>query len=392
MASIKGSLYYGDRRNGLLSAASGVVNTYAVATWSTSTNRVYTSLAVNVGDFVVLQAPRSQYLSPLLVVLGFGNDPLNGNAAYIDVHIKPGVSISSGGQAIRVPQYAPATFNNTITAQAWNGSVGGTAIIVVDGDFLGSGTISAVGQPGADGEPRTGGAGRGFVGGNGMSPVSSGSGGLAWSGDGIGGQGLGTAAVYNGGGGGQSVSTSDSRSGGGGGSHASAGTDGTGKFGNPDGGDGATYLVGAADASSITFGGGGGGGAIDGGGDVAGGGGGGGIVIVIAKSIDISSMIIDVRGGRGGNATYAGGGAGAGGHIWLNGLTVALGTNRALAAGASGGTSNSGGRGTGGNSGNGRITVNYFHNSGYSGSTDVGFNAYQDLNLLDDSGGFFLMM
>ena len=296
-------------------------------------------------------------------------------------------------QVIRVPQYTTATTSNTLTAAAWNGSVGGVLAIDTSGALTLSGTVSldGLGFRGAPGIQRGGATGLANT-----DRVTSAT--LAANGnkaEGIAGTPLGTSAGngYPGGdaargapgnaGGGATdgrPSANDENSGGGGGGNGGAGGQGGNTWNSnlARGGYGGVALP--SGATRLFLGGGGGAGSTNnstnpsasgaaGGGiamiragsvagagtvsangadaynntdnDGAGGGGAGGSIVLTSPSASLAGATLRANGGRGGNAwaTQAGaasahgpGGGGGGGVI----ITSSAPTSTSVTAGANG--------------------------------------------------------
>jgi len=236
---------------------------------------------------------------------------------------------TSGAQVLVIEQHSGITIDSgkTLTAKAWNGTVGGIVALMSSGLCDVNGTISANG--GASPDRFTGGTGGGFRGAGGEQHNT------ANQGEGTGGAGSASnAANGNGGGGGTEIGGGGS--GGGGGGNGTAGATGTTGGGT----------AGVVALSTMVFGGAGGGGCSAASDDGGGGGAGGGIVAIFAKTITISGLIRS-NGGLGSNGAGSlgrNGGAGAGGSVLIKAKTAILGSGKITATGATG----SGGGGTGG--------------------------------------------
>lgn len=288
---------------------------------------------------------------------GAGNWELNRIQSYSGGVITTQLPLSNtyvaGAQVLVVKEYRSATVQAgvTLTAKAWNGSVGGIITWACSGKTTIAGTIDCAGGTATDTNGVTRG---GFRGGNGnwnQQPSEYGDGTSALkaaSGNGN--------ANGNGGGGAKANGGANNGGGGGGGSNATAG--GTATLAGAGGayyGNGGVAGYGSVDLTNMVFGGGGGGGA-DGNGSYQsghdfGGGSGGGIVAIFSKTLAITGSIT-VNGGMSGGA-YRAGGSGAGGSILAKSLDASIGTNLCTAlGGASAGTDCNGGAG-----GNGRIRV-----------------------------------
>jgi len=261
------------------------------------------------------------------------------------------------GQVYRLVQNSAITINSaiTLTGEAWNATTKGIVALLCDGTITVTGNIST--------------SVKGYVGG------------LANTGNQVGGQGDGTlgaptrsnAANGNGGGGGGLTGDDGAGAGGGNGAAGSSATD-----KNPGTGGG---TAGVAGLTTMVFGGGGGGG-HDVGNTGNAGGIGGGMVILIGKTISVTGGI-PTNGGNGAVNTSYGSGGGAGGSIILKGQTITLGTNLLTATAGSGG-------GFGGAGGVGRIHADY--STSISGTTNPTLDSTQDATLAEAGGaGFFFM-
>ena len=258
-------------------------------------------------------------------------------------------------QVLVVPQYTTVTVSAgaTLTAPAWNGSVGG--ILVFDAASVvnaGNITMSANGFRGGSTALVCG--SHCVIGHNGESAI---------------GVGAALSITANGAGGGGGAQGQDCGMGGGGGYATAGGVGVNNTTGacianstNSAGGvvDGTTDL-----ATEVLFGGGGGeGGRDEDGGNPGAGGAGGGLVFIRTGTITVSGTITSAGGiGGSGNNNCAGGcgmgggGGGAGGAIRLQAsTTAALGTNLVTAIGVVGGTCTCGATNSG-TGGNGRIGV-----------------------------------
>ena len=245
----------------------------------------------------------------------------------------------------------------TLTAAAWNGSVGGIlALAASDAVTLEGGSINM--------------AARGFRGKQHGCTYRCQDG---WSGESpAGDMGTGTSPAANGMGGGGGQRGQDCAAGGGGGYGAAGGAGADGSkgnchIGNHEGGKGGAKGGGADTRERILFGGAGG----EGGGDEDGGypgkgGTGGGIVIVKSPQITVTGGTIAL-GGEGGThgiqscgsgSGMGGGGGGAGGGAYLRGDTLSLGAGKVVATGGGGGMCGPGNSShPGGTGGVGRIAV-----------------------------------
>ena len=266
-------------------------------------------------------------------------------------------------QVLVLKQYTAVTIDSakTLTAKAWNGTVGGILGFICSGTTTVTGTITA--------------AGKGFLGGT----LSS------WPTSGYSGEGTVGAMVQqreaNGSGGGTGQTTVNNTGGGGGGGHFAAGTNGT--AGDGYGGDGGT-TSGSVSLGTMTFGGAGGAGGQTDGSNVSGvGGPGGGIVIIYTKTLTVTGAIS--AGGNNGQAAQsgidsAGGGGGAGGSCLVKVQTATLGTALITSAAGTGGAGSANGK-AGGAGSVGRIHLDYLNS--YTGTTTPTLDASQDSTLAD---------
>ena len=282
-------------------------------------------------------------------------------------------------QIIRIAQSRNITINGTLTAPAWDGSVGG--IIVLMGDSInGSGTIDLLGKGYRGGQQSSSGNVSGQAG-EGTTAASSDT----------------HDSGNNGGGGGRSNGVGNSGAGGG---HVSQASNGPRHF--EFSADGSATLavggiaVGNAGLTVMVFGGGGGAGGKDSGSgeqSTGHGGIGGGILVIICRAIDLSSMTIVRTGGTDGGYNSenhnGGGGGAAAGSILLKGQTIILGSNKltALAGNGSWGCatqhSNLATNGT-----NGRIHADILDTDNLSGTTNPTIDVREDSTLVDPGGAF----
>ncbi|TXD39304.1 hypothetical protein FRC98_02585 [Lujinxingia vulgaris] len=217
----------------------------------------------------------------------------------------------------RVPHFSDLIVDGTLTASAWNGTLGGVVAFRVSGTL----TVNESGQILADGLGFVGGirgerSGTTRTGGQGETFLKTTR--LRARGNNEGGGGGGT---YGGSG------SEDDAGGGGGGSHATAGANGVGKHGS-GGIAGTTY--GAGDATLLTAGSGGGGGGADhytgGAGNSDGarggaGGAGGGIIFIAAAQVQLNGAV-RAAGLNGNNAVREDNGEGGGGGGGAGGLVL----------------------------------------------------------------------
>jgi len=302
-------------------------------------------------------------------------------AGTISLETALNTTYSTGAQVLVMEQNTDITIDaaKTLTAKAWNGTVGGIVALLASGTLTRNGAISANGSNGASANGNgstaitTGGGFRGGIG------NASNAGFNCGCGEGINGStGLSGASTRNnnsnGGGGAYSPSFVDTASGGGGGGNG--GTGGTPSY------PGAYYgtagsMSGNDDLTTMTFGGGGGGGGSDHTyKDRNSGGSGGGMIFLFCKDI-AGSGAITANGGVAGNhgpfATLSSSaGGGAGGSILIKTQTASLGTGLIT---ATGGTAGKGG----GAGGAGRIHIDYY--TSYTGTTSPTITAIQDPSL-----------
>ena len=217
---------------------------------------------------------------------------------------------SSKAQVVRVPQYTTATVTGTgtLTASAWNGTLGGVLV------FRASTSVTI------DSGGVIEGNGLGFAGGGGSGAgTGPGAGGIGGAGSGGGaGQGGGSTCASAGGAGGAG-------GGGGGGSYGATGSSGSNGGAGGDGGDGETSSAGGCSGPRDYPGG------------AGGNGGGGGATGITYGSADLSTLFF--------------GSGGAGGRNGANGASGGTG------ASGTGGSGGSGSNGTGGGKGGGIIII-----------------------------------
>ena len=259
---------------------------------------------------------------------------------------------------VRVPHFSSVHVASgaTLTADAWNGSLGGLVVMRVSGELR----VDANGALSADG--------LGYVGGPGIDGQSTTAG---WPGESICGKAPATGVQANkgGGGGGQVGNSSYDKCGQGGGG-AGFGAAGTSQGfasscaqpgnNNPASNGGGTY--GNADLAALLFGSGGGSGATDEGGVYSGGGGiGGGLVLIFAKQVTIDGTLsaaglagqLSIGANDPGN-----GGGGSGGTIYLLGGSL-QGSGVVTASGGLGGSTGGTWNSPGGDGSVGRIRIDY---------------------------------
>jgi len=256
----------------------------------------------------------------------------------------------------RVPNYINVTLDSSgsLTASAWDGLA--TTPTGTAGYYTGIVAFRATGTVNVSGDIDV--SEKGFRSGTGGNQSSNeyGQQGESTSG----GPDARTSAVNvegGGGGGASGIGGSYWPNGAGGGGYGTAGGNGDQGGGNSatPGYGGSAY--GTTDLSKIYFG-------SAGGVSTSGTSSGGGIVIIHGTQINVSGHIYSI-----GDAGERNSGGGAGGSIYLSGITLTLGTNLVTAAGGAGGDHNpSAGSGDGGSGGSGRIAISY--DSFLSGSTN----------------------
>lgn len=262
-----------------------------------------------------------------------------------------------GAQVIVMRQYNNITINpgKTLTAKAWNGTVGGIIAYLAAGTFTNSGQITA--------------QGKGFVGG--VNALGN-SGHQAFAGEGTAGASIDSTGTLpaNGNGGGNGGTYDSVTSSGSGGGNATAGV-----------GTNAGAASGTADLTTMTFGGGGGGAFVKtsdaGMGNGGDGGNGGGIIFLTAMTLTLGGGTMFADGNGGGDVASFGGGGGAAGSILLKTQTATLGSS-IFANGGHGGTATVGSAGGAGS--DGRITLDYL--TSYTGDSTPSVNPIQDNTLV----------
>lgn len=270
----------------------------------------------------------------------------------------------TNGQVLVVNQHQNWSLaaGQTLTAKAWNGTVGGVVVRMANGAITVGGTITGTGK--------------------GFRFIGSGTLGEGLKGEGTGGlEGTsGVAANGNGAGGGDGGGGNVEGAAGGGGGHAFAGTAGqVNTVGNKSPGAGG-LAVGDGNLDTIFMGGAGGSGAGNGTTTTgAVGAHGGCIVILIAPRITITGS--GVSNGNAGSSAASdlagGGGGGAGGSWLLIGQVLVLGSNLITALGGLGGTDNN--CRDGGNGSVGRIAA--YYSDSISGTTNPTYTGTKDRTL-----------
>lgn len=269
-------------------------------------------------------------------------------------------SYATGAQVLVLKQYTDVTISTgvTITAKAWDGTVGGILSFIANGTITIAGSITATGK--------------GFRGG--IGGAQGGSPNHPYTGEGSLGslEGSGTLNSYYGGGG----TGWDYQNGtGGGGANGTNGGNGT----RSGGGYGGT-AYGTADLTTMLFGAGGGGTTAGSSSSGGSGGRGGGIIFLASVDFVVSGSIVS-DGLQGTNVNSCPGGSGAGGSILIRSQTATLGSGLIHAngvAGIIGGYTNP--QGYGGDGGSGRIHLDYY--TSYTGTTSPTLHVAQDSSLV----------
>lgn len=162
-------LGFGDGRNGDLVVSSNITDAPVDSTLSipagTRTGVVSASLSISAGDIAFLWQTRGS---------GSGNwelakvESYSGTTIIFESNIVNSYSIAGTDKAqiIIVKQYRSINVNSgfTLTAKAWNGTVGGAIVYLSASDFICPGTISGLGKGFRGGVAGQGGDGRAFCG------------------------------------------------------------------------------------------------------------------------------------------------------------------------------------------------------------------------------------
>lgn len=355
-------------------------NTTFSGTESTTTGVVGSATGLSIGDFVLIHQSRDGGD-------GAGSWELNviQNIVSTTLTFKYPLEndYATTAQIVKINKNSTVTVNSgqTLSASAWNGSVGGIVVLLASESISIMGSISVNGAGyragGGSSDNQVGQRGEGTLGDNSVRQTTS-------NGNGAGGGGYSTNSPWNQGNGGGGGSNSQT--------NAENGT-GTGGGGNQGGGPGSMGAsAGSADLTTMVFGGGGGGGGKIG----SSGGNGSGIVVLIAPIITISGSIT-LNGNNGTTASFGRGcgGSGAGGSCLIKGQEVALGSNLIIANGGihvrNSNHSGVDGDSDGGRGGDGRIRVEY--SKSISGSTTpTASTALDKVFNNPPKGGFLLNM
>lgn len=300
---------------------------------------------------------------------------------------------ASVAQVLVMKQYNNLTINSaqTLTAKAYDGTVGGIVVKMANASITVTGNIVASGANGATSatpaNPTNGGGYRG-----GKSTTASNAPGQGEGSAGAGGTDSQSANGNGAGNGSHNGGSYNYQGTGGGGGNSSAGGNGTGTFTSGTGGS----AVGNAGLTALFFGGGGGGCANVAGTTIYSGGNGGGIIFLIAPTITVTGTLTS-KGGNGGAGSYAGAdatqlatasGGGAGGSILIKGQTVVLGSSLVTANLGSKATGTNSGNGRGnqnsGDGSDGRIHLDYL--TSFTGTTSPTLDSRQDNSLISDTG------
>lgn len=354
---------FGDGINGnaSLSGTHSPVQT-GCSTNTTTVLNVTSTTGFTAGDYVYIEQimGTGATLRDIIQVSSVGSGVLNLAKAMTNTYSSTG---SNKAQVILIPRYTGLTIGSTFTVNAFDGTVGGVFVAMVNGrtylnaDFSatgkgfrgGSGGLAATGTPDT-GDTAESSSGPSIAGGTGVTTSA----GIATNGSG--GQGA------------QGRRGPDTAAGGGGGGHGAAGTVGEDSVGpGAVGGGAGGSTSGNSDLfTAMDFGGGGGGGGKANDPGVGGqtpqgdGGDGGGKIILFTKEFVMGgSGSLHAKGSsgdNGGNNEHGAGGGGAGGSILIVCNRGELGTNQISVAGGTGGTTGDSG-GNGGSGGGGRILI-----------------------------------
>lgn len=263
---------------------------------------------------------------------------------------------SNKAQVIQVPEYTDVTVSGTLTAKAWDGSVGGIIVFMANGKVTVSGSITA--------------AGKGFI-------AAGGQGDDGDAGEGTAGAGVANQVTQNGSGAGGGKRGPD-------GGHVEGGHGGGG--GNSTDGESALYRntaqggqggasSGSSDLSTMTFGGAGGTGGASNSGAQSGraAGRGGGIIAIFCSTLEVSgSMSVNGDAGTSSNDAGGAGGGGAAGSIYVQCVSAVLGSGLLTALGGAGGSCTGPFAGGAGSGSTGRIGVFACSISGTTNPTNSG--------------------
>lgn len=353
MAQFLDNERFGDGSDGAYAPSTGTdAPIDSACTGTISTNSLSaTNASFSAGQIILIHQTRGT---------GAGQWELNRIASYTAGTITTKYPLTygyvSGAQVLVIKQYRSALIDTgvTLTAKAWDGTVGGIV------SWICNGLSSVVGTINLSYKRYRGGQAPGGAPGN--------------SGEGTSGA---SVAQYtaNGSGGGGGGNGGGPEGGAGGGGHANSGGDGTGtNHGSGGGTSGSVNLV------TATFGGAGGSTAQAQGYN---GGSGGGFCLIISPTITISGSITsNGEAGGGASGTHSPGGGGSGGSILFKGKSITLGTSITASAGAAG-TAGAGGSAGGGSVG--RIHADYF--TSISGTTSPSLDSTQDRTLGDSFMG-----
>lgn len=306
---------------------------------------------------------------------GAGNWELNKIASYTTGTITTSYTLqntyASGAQVVVASKYSTFLQNSghTLTAKAWNGTVGGIVFKLANTSITIDGSITGTGKGYRNGNPVSGATFPNYA--------NGGEGTSGFSGTGP------SATNTSGGAGGLQGSGSGGLGGGSGGGHAAIGGTGT-VFDN-------AYLsagggsVGSTTLTTAVFGGGGG----AGGGGSSGGGGAGGdsgiFCLLISPLITITGSVPN-NGGNGAVANNVGGGGGSGGSTLVKGQSLVLGSNLLTATGGTGGN---GSAFDGGAGSVGRIHADY--GKTITGTTNPTIDSSQQAVLVLGGGGAYFL-
>ncbi|MEK7542975.1 MAG: hypothetical protein AAB503_01560 [Patescibacteria group bacterium] len=334
ISTTKAAINTGDGTDGAYSTSSAdqVINTYtnlaSAASAGATSITVGSATGFTAGDEILIHQTQhgtetSAGIYEFKVISSIGGTTFNFASGLTNAYTTGSAGVIT--QVIRVPQYTSVTISSggSITATAWNGTLGGIVVFRATGTVNvqsgGSITVSSTG-----GSPSVTYRG-GFRGTSNVGCIAGvGRQGESYNG-GLNGQ---SNLANNGGGGGGTLTGSyeEPSGGGGGGGYGGAGSAGTPRYTSGQGAGGGTY--GVANLSRINLGSGGGAEFCwyysgDG----------GGIIMIYADTITVSGTIKANGRSLTNNGYEAALGAGSGGSVYLGGNTLTLGTNLVTATG-----------------------------------------------------------
>ncbi|MBU6501180.1 MAG: LamG domain-containing protein [Patescibacteria group bacterium] len=280
---------------------------------------------------------------------------------------------NNAAQVLVIKQYTNVTINNgvTLTAKAWNGTVGGILTFLANGTVTITGTIDA--------------SGCGFLG---ATTFVGGTSAVQYAGEGTAGPSIQTMSANGNGGGGGITEAAAGRNdivAGAGGSNGTQGTEGAVPWSWDQGHNSPGALSGTADLTTMTFGGGGG----KAGSDYhatpsfsGNGGNGGGIIFIAGATITMTGSVL--ANGQNGQAQAAQGGAGGGGSILIKTQVGTLGTLSTAIGGTTTQLYDSNPNYVWGLGGTGRVHIDYY--TSFTGTTSPTIDSLQDTTLGNTTG------